>query len=406
MNCEKFFQAFSDFEKTHILNGTISAALDAQTFFAKGFGIADAQTRMPCTPQTLYNIASVTKQFIAATLLRVLYDSQPSLHHLQKALEKPLFHYLPPEDALWNDAMPEWAKEVTLHQLLTHTSGIVNYTNLDAFWDQLYIIQAPCLPDLIGIFKEFPLNFTPGSQYEYSNSGYVLLGQVIARLSKKDLSCYLKEIFFTPLDMTNTSLPARGTTWTLKQEDKYSHLARGYTYTINHPTEPYTELKNYWPLEIDQGDGGIISCAEDLIRWNTALYKGYVLPPEILNLMLAKHEKIPVEENVPSTFSGYGIVCRELPIGDVYGHNGAIPGYRTTLEYVPYLNLTVASFSNVSFDSSCIQEEEDNLRKELSHIKDARENQREFNKIFKMRYPHLMEIMQKHALLQFKDLGI
>lgn len=246
MNTEKFLRDFADFEKSHILSGTVAAAIEGHIFFVKGFGIADAQTNTPCTSRTLYNIASVTKQFIAAALLRVLYDARPSLISLKKALEMPLSHYLPPEDWLWNGGMPEWANEVTLHHLLTHTSGIVNYTELNAFWDHLYISQAPSLLDLLALFKEHPLNFTPGARYEYSNSGYTLLGQVIARLSKKDLGCYLQDVFFNPLEMKNTSLPAGGTTRTLKQEERFSHLARGYTYTMNYPGEPYTELKHYW----------------------------------------------------------------------------------------------------------------------------------------------------------------
>jgi CubicO group peptidase (beta-lactamase class C family) len=216
----------------------------------------------------------------------------------------------------------------------------------------------------------------------------------------------LKEVFFSPLGIANTCLPARGTTSTLKKEERFSHLARGYTYNMHYPVEPYAELKNYWPLEINQGDGGMISSAEDLIKWNNALYKGRVLPSEVLDLMLTKHVKIPGESDAPSDSYGYGLVCRESSIGDVYGHGGVIPGYRTRLEYVPSLNLTLVSFSNVTFDFSCLQEERDSIRKGLSHIEDSMENQREFDKIFKTRYPQVVELMEKHALPQLKDFGI
>lgn len=159
-------------------------------------------------------------------------------------------------------------------------------------------------------------------------------------------------------------------------------------------------------LEIDQGDGGIISCAEDLIKWNSVFYEGRILPPDVLNLMLAKHQKIPGKADAPADFYGYGVVCTESPIGDVYGHGGSIPGYRTRIEYAPSLKLTVVSFSNVSFDFSSIQKERDTIRKELSHIEDEMESQEEFDKIFKTRYPQVVELMEKHTLPHLKDLCV
>ena len=400
-NIKKILQDVENFKESHILNGTIALALGERIIYANGFGIADSEANIPCTIQTQYNIASVTKQFIAAALLRVLYDVTPSLETLQDSLQKSLFHYLTSEDFLWDGEIPEWATTVTLHHLLTHTSGIVNYTELDSFWKDLYRSENPSIESLASLFKKEPLKFKPGSRYEYCNSGYFLLGQVIARLSKKSLGQYLAETFFNPLDMKNTSLPAQGTTNTLKKDTTFSNLARGYAYDINHPQGPYTELKRYWPLEIDQGDGGMISTAPDLIKWNNALHKGHVLPVDVLALMMAEYVEIP---EYPDTSYCYGVQCNKAFWGTVFRHDGGIPGYCTHLAYIPSLDLTVVSFSNLSFDFTCNQENRDAIKKELSHIEDVIEKQKKYNEIFAERYSDVLKIMQQHTLFQIQDL--
>ncbi len=388
-------------DNNHILNGAIAVAVGDKMVYSKCSGIADFEGNTPCTIDTQYNIASVTKQFTAAALLRVLFDANPSLKDLKITLQNPLSHYLPPEDFLWDSEMPGWAKTVTLHQLLTHTSGIVNYTDLDPFWDDLYPTENPSILNLMNLFKKEPLNFEPGTQYEYCNSGYTLLGQVVEQLSKKTLSQYFTETFFAPLRMTSTSLPTRGTSLTLKKKKPYSNLARGYTYDIKNPTGPYTEIKNYWPHEIDQGDGGIISTARDLIKWNHALYKGRVLPHPVLELMLAPHELIPEEHN---SYYGYGIVSKRLPAETIFTHGGSIPGYHNYPIYIPSTDTTILSFTNVTFDSTCIQDKRQTIKDELADVKDAVEKEKKYNEIFTKRHPDVVKIKEQHSLFKIKDL--
>ncbi|MBY0293216.1 MAG: beta-lactamase family protein [Alphaproteobacteria bacterium] len=401
INVEKILQGIENFERSHILNGTLLVAVGNKVVYEKGFGIADVVTKTPCTVDTQYNIASVTKQFTAAALLRVLYDANPSIPVLKRALHKPLSEYLPPDDILWDGEIPEWADFVTLHHLLTHTSGIVNYTDLDSFYDTIYLSENPSLLDLVSLFKDKPLTFEPGSKYAYCNSSYFLLGQIISRLSYKSFSEYLRETFFVPLGMVNTSLPARGTSLTLKETEPYSKLARGYTYDVESWAGPYKEIENYWPLEIDQGDGGIISTAGDLIKWNNGLYKGRVLPLNVMELMLTPYKGIPGKSDVSYC---YGIVSSMSPVGQIFDHGGGIPGYRIYLIYVPSFELTVVSFSNLTFDFTCIQETRDSLKQELSHIEDEEERESKYNEIFKKRHPEVQNILQNHSLFLVDDL--
>ncbi len=401
LSLENVLQDLKNFENNHILNGAIAIAVGGKIAYSKCSGMADFAENTPCTVDTQYDIASVTKQFTAAALLRVLFDANPSLDSLKKTLQNPLSHYLSPEDFLWDGEMPKWATIVTLHQLLTHTSGIVNYTDLDLFWSDLYPAENPSILDLINLFKKEPLNFKAGTQYDYCNSGYTLLGQVVERLSKKTLSQYFMETFFVPLKMGNTSLPPQGTGLNLKKTKLHFNLARGYTYDIKNPIGPYTEIKNYWPHEIDQGDGGIISTIPNLIKWNTALHKGRVLPPDVLELMLTPYELIPGESNI---YYGYGIVCRKSPVGTIFTHGGSIPGYHNYPIYFPSIDATVISFTNVTFDSSSIKDKRQAIKDELSDIKDPVEKEKKYNEIFAKRYPEIEQIIEKYRLFQVKDI--
>jgi CubicO group peptidase (beta-lactamase class C family) len=401
LSLKNVLEDLKSFENTHILNGAIAVAVGDKMVYSNCSGMADIEGNIPCTIDTQYNIASVTKQFTAAALLRVLFDANPSLGGLKKALQNPLSHYLTPEDLLWDGEVPEWATIVTLHQLLTHTSGIVNYTDLALFWDNLYPTENPSILNLMNLFKKEPLNFDPGTQYEYCNSGYTLLGQVIERLSKKTLGQYFMETFFVPLKMRDTSLPTQGTSLTLKKTKLHSNLARGYTYDIKSPAGPYTEIKNYWPHKIDQGDGGIISTIPSLVKWNTALYKGRVLPPDVLRLMLTPYELIPGESNI---YYGYGIVCRESLAGTIVTHGGSIPGYHNYPIYLNSIDTTVISFTNVTFDSSCIQDRKQAIKDELADVKDTVEKEEKYNEIFAQRYPEIVKIKEEHRLFQVKDI--
>ncbi|MBY0500980.1 MAG: beta-lactamase family protein [Alphaproteobacteria bacterium] len=401
VNLESILKDLQGFEKAHSLNGTLAIAQGRNIVYEKSFGMADFEANTPCTSNTQYNIASVTKQFTAAALLHLLYDANSSVTTLQTALQTPLSYYLPPDDFIWNGIMPKWAKIITLHHLLTHTSGIVNYTDLDFFWKNLYVSEDSSMIDLVNLFKLTDLNFEPGTQYEYCNSGYVLLGQVIERLSKENLSLYLMKTFFKPLEMRDTALPISGTTPILKKLKTFFHLARGYTYGIIDPAGPFKELKHYWSHSIDAGDGGIISTAPDLIKWNNALHKGHVLPFDILELMLAPYNLIPTE---PNSFYGYGIVCRKSNVGNIYTHGGSVPGYLSYPIYIPSIDVTIVSLSNLSFDDYCIEDKKQALKDELSCMENTMEKERQFQKLFATRYPEVQEIIETHSLFKVNNI--
>jgi CubicO group peptidase (beta-lactamase class C family) len=400
MNPKDIVKTIEGFIKTHPVNGTIAVSTGGALIYGKGFGISDQALNTTCDLLTMYNIASVTKQFTAAALLKVLWDANASQKIVSASLNRPLSYYIKSDDPLWDGNMPSWADTITLHHLLTHTSGIKNYTDCEDFW-VLYEEKDPPLSKLVALFQNHPLFFKPGTQYRYSNSGYFLIGQVIERLSRKKFSDYLSENFFKPLKMRDTFLPIKGTTPILKK--RYSRLARGYEFNLLYPYGPYIELKHYWPHSIDQGDGGIISTASDLLKWNAALYQGQLFPSEIVDMMAEAYVQMPTDSDMDQSFYGYGLEIRENDLGKIYSHSGHIPGYKAYLAYVPSLDLNIVALSNLTFDFSCNQEERKAIKSEVAHIQDVDERQKQYNQRFEKKYPDVIEIMKKHSLIHVND---
>lgn len=333
-------------------NGTILVAYQDEIIFEQGFGIADLSHQIVSASDTQYLLASASKQFTAAALLKAIYEkniqaglSEADLvnlqEHIQIDLNRAISYYLPEEHPIWAGAMPFWAQEITLHQLLTHSSGIANITCLPGF--AKFRDSPPNIQTLIGLFKNENLEFKPGSKYAYSNSNYILLGEIIQQITGLSLDVYMQTILFDPINMSSTFMALKGTVNDLKQFDpRANKLARGYNFDSAAQSLTLTEVKKYEPMQIPRGAGGIISTAPDLLKWNNALYSSKIFPMFLLKLMLDPH--IPVEENISY---GYGIkVVESKELGTYYYHNGAIPGFQSNITYIPSLQLTIICLTN------------------------------------------------------------
>ena len=176
---------------------------DGKLRYKKGFGYADLKGKVAVTPDTKFRIGSVTKQFTGAAILKLQENNQLSV-----------------SDKL-SKFIPDFPRgdEVTIHQLLTHTSGIHSYTGKIDFLDRVTKTVSP--DSLIAYFKNDPYDFSPGERFLYNNSGYFLLGYIISKVSGKTYAEYLKETFFDPLGMKNTGVHYAGI--------KLDHEAKGYT---------------------------------------------------------------------------------------------------------------------------------------------------------------------------------
>jgi len=282
-------------------SGEILVAKDGILLLAEGYGLADRENGTRWSPATVTSLGSITKQFTAAAILALESDGVLSVRD-------PITKYFPD--------VPEDKKAITLHQLLTHSSGIVDPDDIGDF-------------DPIGreefvrrILKE-KLAFAPGTSYEYTNSGYSLLGAIVEKVSEKSYERYLRDRLFAPNGLFETGyrLPPWGP----------GRLAIGYGAKERWGTilgRPMAEDGPYWAL---RANGGIHSTAFDVLRWAEALRTGRALPAAAVERMWTPH----VSEGGDSSY-GYGWGIRTLPDGrKLVTHNGGNGIYFADLMIVP-----------------------------------------------------------------------
>lgn len=166
-------------------SGSVLVARDGSPIFSKSYGMANYELNVPNTSRTVYRIASLTKQFTAMAVVQ--------LHEQGKlSIGDPICKYLRECPATW--------RQITIRHLLTHTSGIPNYSSLPD-WDEVLAVKTYERPEFVSLFRSLPLEFTPGEKFEYTNSGYYLLGQIIERASGQSYADYLRDRIFAPLGM-------------------------------------------------------------------------------------------------------------------------------------------------------------------------------------------------------------
>src|SRR5690349_14259928 len=167
---------------------SVAVVRNGRTVLAKGYGYADLENDVPATPETVYRIGSVTKQFTAAAIMRLMEQGKLSLDDtIQKFLPN----------------FPTQGNRVTVRHLLNHTSGIKSYTSLGPKWARVMRIDL-ATDSLVALFANEPFDFKPGDAWRYDNSGYFLLGMIIEKISGKTYGQYLRDEFFTPLGLKGT----------------------------------------------------------------------------------------------------------------------------------------------------------------------------------------------------------
>jgi len=331
--------------------------------------------------------------------LHVLWKKNLSIEALKTALQLPLNNYLPASDSIWSGSMPEWATKVTLHQLLTHTSGIASYSDQQSF--QSLVGNSISAVELANMFKNEPLNFEPGKEFHYCNSGYFLLGEVVARESGKTLSKYLADNFFTPLSMNHTFMPEVGSGKTMKKSGDYPNLARGYNCGVA-PNSLMVEIEKYFDNTFLNGVAGVVSTVSNLICWNYKLHHNMVLPPEVTELMLSGH--VPMDPENSMVYYCYGIIKVKYPKGDVFTHGGDLYGFSTTLTYRPHDQLSFVAATNVVVSTPEIEAAQAQEHENLKHIKNQNQYMATVDALMEGKFPGFIEAKKRHALMTFWDL--
>jgi CubicO group peptidase (beta-lactamase class C family) len=304
-------------------SGVILVARAGDVLLEKGYGYADREARRPVTPDTVFSVGSITKQFTAAAILNLESESRLSV-------EDPITKYF--------DGVPEDKSGITLHQLLTHSAGLPG-----AIGDDFEAIERD---EYVRRALEAELEFEPGTGYDYSNVGYSLLGAIIEQLAEQSYEVYLHEVLFEPAGMPDTGylLPA----WDAER------LAQGYLDGERWGTvveRPWADDGPYWHL---RANGGIHSTVRDMYRWLDVVRAPGLLDQERHDKWLAPH----VDEGDGDSHYAYGWVVHDTDWGRLIAHNGGNGVFGADFVYLPEDDLFVYVASNSSrHDSTNLREQ-------------------------------------------------
>ena len=302
---------------SHFFRGAVLVGIDGRVVFEKGYGLGDEEWGASNTVHTKFRIASLTKQFTAACILLLQERGHLNVHD-------PISRHL--------SGLPTPWKAITIHQLLTHTSGIPNSTDTskDAKVDDTELTAQ----QMIGPIADKPLDFAPGTNWRYSNTGYVLLGLIVEKISGQSYSLFLKTNIFEPLGMRDSGYD--------KAKDVLKERASGYQIVDGHIANA-----DFFDMRLPFSAGSIYSTVEDMYRWNEALTEnGKLLSADSLQQMFTEYPEATHERQ----HYGYGVVISRLKFGRLlYYHGGGVEGFTSSIQRYPEDRVCIVILSN--FDS-------------------------------------------------------
>ncbi|HJQ25050.1 MAG TPA: serine hydrolase [Blastocatellia bacterium] len=293
-------------------SGSVLVARDGQPVVSKGYGMANYELNVANTPQTAFRLGSITKQFTAMAIMMLqergkLSVSDPICKHLENC------------PAAW--------QPITIRHLLTHTSGIPNYTSFPGFFEK-NATQPYTAASLVDLFRDKPLDFQPGEKFNYSNSGYHLLGLIIEKVSGAGYATFLRDNIFAPLGLKSTGYD--------DTRALVANRASGYQWAgkafVNAP---------YLNMTIPYSAGALYSTTEDLLTWDKALYTEKLVSRKSLDEMFT-----PFREAAPGTGYAYGWSIGKKFERQVIEHSGGINGFSTDIVRFPAERVTVIVLSN------------------------------------------------------------
>jgi CubicO group peptidase (beta-lactamase class C family) len=311
---EKIDDLLKRYNEYGLFNGSALVTENGKVIFKKGYGYANMEWKVPNTPDTKFRIGSISKQFTATIIMQLVEEGKIKLNGK-------LTDYLP-------NYRKDTGDKVTIHELLNHTSGILPYTSMPNVWsdslrnhyDQDYMIKH---------FHSGDLQFEPGTQFAYNNTGYYLLGAIAEKVTGKKLGQLLKERILTQLGMTNT---ASEDDEIVVDKKASGYLKFGKSYRL----EPYFFMPNAL------GAGQMYSTVEDMLKWDQALYTNKILSKESKEKMFTPY--------LANYGYGWGIATDTIKgtneITKVTQHSGGINGFNTLFIRLLKNKQMIAIFSN------------------------------------------------------------
>ena len=300
----------AEMQRRHIPGLALAVIRDGRIVKAQGYGLASVELNVPVTTDTVFEIGSVTKQITAAAIMLLVQDGK-------LRLDDPVSRHLPGTPASWSS--------ITVRHLLTHTSGIRNYTGLPGF----ELSRRLKRDDFIRAIAGFPLSFAPGESWSYSNTGYNLLGLIIAEVSGQSYWQFVTERIFRPLGMNATRdrdpldvIPLRANGY-----ERQNDMLRGRDYDL---TDVFSA-------------GAIVSTVMDLARWDAALNSERLLSRSSLEQIWTPAR---LNNGNPHPY-GLGWYIEALRGQRVIRHSGQTAGFAASLARYPDSRLTVIVLCNL-----------------------------------------------------------
>ena len=319
---------FSKFTSAHDPGCAVLVIKDGQPVFRKGYGVTDLRTLQKIGPETNFRLASLTKQFTATAAMLLVHDGR--LHY-----EDHLADVFPD--------FPTYGKTITIRELLNHTSGLVDYEDIMAKQyagipdDKIPQIRDAGVLDLLK--QQTGTKFMPGTRWEYSNSGYVVLAMVVEKRSGMRFGDFLRRRIFTPLGMTDTVAHEKG-------RGEVTHRAYGHTRTTTGWGE--TDQSS---TSATLGDGGVYTSLDDLEKWEHALANHTLLSakeiePALTPAIAANGAPLRQSDGSLAPLYGFGWFLNPYHGHRRYAHYGETVGFRTAIQRFPDDRLTVIILAN------------------------------------------------------------
>ena len=311
INAQRTPSSFDRYLMTQVEKGDFMGAVlverNGRILFKRGYGPADVAWSVPVTPNTKFNIASLTKQFTGMAVVQLAEAGK-------LRLDDPVSKYY--------EGAPKAWKDITIYRLLSHTSGLPELKGLDEFTKGIAQPYTPA--ELISTFRDKPLDFAPGTKWAYSNRGYYLLGYIIEKVSGQKYADYIRMHIFEPLGMNDSGYDSN--TAVIKRH------AIGYTKDGN--TLRYADYVD-WSLPF--AAGGIYSTVEDLLRWDQALYTEKLLTRKWLDKLFTPD---------PSGYNYGWFIDQKGGRLKIY-HEGSNPGFAAFIVRYPATKTLVVVLSNL-----------------------------------------------------------
>lgn len=287
---------------------------NGKTIYTAGRGMADIATGRAIKPGDTFRLGSITKQFAAATLLKLVEEGKLSL-------DDPLSKFIPD--------YPASGASVTVRQLLNHTSGIADYTAIPGWMVEANTAKAYTTPELVDVFKDKPAAFKPGEHWAYDNSGYILVGAIIEKVTGKPWAEAVGEAITAPLHLTSIRSGV--------SEASIPTMVKGYT---DKDSKPVPAMIIH--MSVPGAAGALVGDVEDLATWAYALHNGKIVNAATYQAMIT-----PTKTSDGKTAPyGFGLEVEDVRGNKAIGHNGGIFGFSTDSIYLPKQKLFVAVFAN------------------------------------------------------------